>query len=156
MDLNALTGTTQTSSAQSQNAPLRGLDLDQFLKLMITEMQNQDPLNPLENHQILQQLSQIREIEATDRLTTTLESMLLNQQLSSAGGLMNQNIRGLTDDGQFVVGAVDRVTISGGKALLHVGGQQVRLTNVAEILGDTDATIDDLEQLQELIDDDAT
>ena len=47
---------------------------------MITELQNQDPLNPMDNTQMLEQINQIRQIGATDKLTSTLDSVLLGSE----------------------------------------------------------------------------
>jgi flagellar basal-body rod modification protein FlgD len=124
----------QSSQAGNPNAPLRGLDMDHFLTLMITELQNQDPLNPMDNAQILQQISQIREIEATTRLQETLESVLLGQNLSNASGLLNKRVTALTDGGDEVQGTVERVSVADNKVNLSVGGRQVALSNVREIL----------------------
>ena len=53
-----------TSSGNSLNKPtdLKDLDINQFLQLMITELTNQDPLNPMDNTQLVQQIGEIREI----------------------------------------------------------------------------------------------
>lgn len=116
------------------NESLRGLDMDHFLKLMITELQNQDPLNPLENNELLAQISQIREVGATERLTDTLDSVLLGQNVANATNLIGKHIRGIEDDGTRVEGLVERVTIVDNIPRVHVGQQQVGLNNVGEIL----------------------
>ncbi len=130
---------------QSTDPPtdrLRELNIDHFLTLMITEMQNQDPLDPLKNAEILQQISQIREIGATDQLTDTLESVLLGQNVSSATNLIGKTVRAINDVGDSVVGEVDRVTIIDGVPKLHINGEQISLKNVAEIRsGDFEAII---------------
>jgi flagellar basal-body rod modification protein FlgD len=128
---------TQASGSQGAggaNDALRGLDIDEFLKLMIAELQNQDPLNPLENNEILQQISQIREVGATDKLTKTLDAVLVGQSLSSASAMIGKQIQGLTDDGNRVSGTVDRVTVTDGIPRLHVGARNLGLNNVSEIL----------------------
>jgi len=99
---------------------LNNLNLDSFLKLMITELQNQDPLNPMDNSEMLAQINQIREIGATDKLTSTLDSVLLGQNLSSATGLMGADIIAVSDDGEPVSGIVDRVTVDDNTPKLHV------------------------------------
>ncbi len=116
------TGSQQSSQGSNPNTPLRGLDMDHFLTLMITELQNQDPLNPMENAEILQQISQIREIEATSRLQETLESVLLGQNLSNASSLLDKRITALTDAGEQVQGKVDRVSVADNKVKVSVGG----------------------------------
>lgn len=109
----------ESRSLSSANS-LNDLDLDSFLKLMITELRNQDPLNPLDNKDMLAQISQIREVGATDKLTETLESVLLGQNIASATNLIGAHVSALSDDNQNVAGLVERVTLDGGKPKLHV------------------------------------
>ena len=80
------TSTNSASAGNDQVKSINGLNMDHFLKLMITELQNQDPLDPLSNAEILQQIGQIREIGATEQLSDTLEAVLLSQNVSSATG----------------------------------------------------------------------
>lgn len=123
-----------TGSSSSTDSALRGLDIDQFLKLFIAEMQNQDPLNPLDNAGMLNQIGQMRQIGATDKLTGTLDAILLSQNLSSASGMIGQRVRGLADTGQYVLGQVQRVSVTDGKPVLHVGQYSVALSNVTDVL----------------------
>ena len=115
-------GISAAASTPSFNATksLNDLDLDSFLQLMITELQNQDPLNPLDNKDMLAQISQIREVGATDKLTQTLESVLLGQNISSATNLIGADIDALSDDNEKVQGIVGRVSIDDGSPKLHV------------------------------------
>jgi flagellar basal-body rod modification protein FlgD len=96
------------------------LDVDVFLKLLITELQNQDPLNPLDNSQMLEQIHQLREIGATDKLTNTLDSVLLGQNITSSTNLIGQDVNAISDDNQRVSGTVSRVSIENGKPKLHL------------------------------------
>jgi flagellar basal-body rod modification protein FlgD len=118
-------------------SPLRGLNMDHFLQLMIAELQNQDPLNPLDNHQMLQQISQIREIGATDRLTDTLSTLLFRQNVSSATGLIGQIASGVDESGAPATGLVERVSIADGSAKLHLVGRTA--AHVGEESGDIEA-----------------
>ena len=111
----------------------RDVDLNVFLKLLITELQNQDPMNPMDNHQMLQQISQIREIESNARLTETLEAVLMGENLSTASSMIDRLIMGLSEDGQVVAGRVERVSVVDGEPKLHVGEHLIRLKNVSEI-----------------------
>ena len=106
---------------------LNDLDIDTFFQLMIAELQNQDPLNPLENDELLAQISQIREVGATEKLTETLDSVLLGQNIASATSLIGADIQALSDDGQRVEGIVERVSIEGGRPTLHLELNSVAL-----------------------------
>ncbi len=121
---------------------LGDVDLDQFLQLLISELQNQDPLNPLDNSEMLQQISQIREIGATDKLSSTLTTVLRGQNLSTASNLIGQEIDALADDGSNVKGLVDRVSMQeDDKGVLnirvHVGDKKIQLDKIRGI-GDVD------------------
>ena len=55
------TSTSTTTNTSSTSNSLSDLDLDTFLQLMLVELQNQDPLSPMENDKLLTQISQLRE-----------------------------------------------------------------------------------------------
>jgi len=129
--LNAVQG-QQGAQAPNHDA-FQDLNLDTFIKLLVTELQNQDPMSPMDNAQILQQVSQIRAIESNTRLTSTLEAVLLGQNVSTASSLLGRTISGLDDGSNPVTGKVDKVSVAEGKATLHVGDKTVSLKNVGEI-----------------------
>jgi hypothetical protein len=87
---------------------------------MITELQNQDPLDPLKNDELLSQISQIREVGATDRLTQTLESVLLGQNIASATNLIGNYVNAISDENERVDGIVQRVSIADGVPKLNL------------------------------------
>lgn len=136
----------RTQISNNADDALRGLDLTGFLKMFIAELQNQDPLNPMDNSEILQQISQMREISATNKLAETLEAVLLGQNISTASSLIGKEIRALTSDSesggpQYITGVVERVSIQNGIPTLLVGTYEIKLENVVEILsnhGDED------------------
>jgi flagellar basal-body rod modification protein FlgD len=108
---------------------------------LIAEMQNQDPLNPMENSEILAQIGQIREISATNALSDTLGAVLTGQNLSTASSLIGKEITALSDTQQEVKGVVERVSVAAegedGKnrvLKVHVGVHTVDLNNIREII----------------------
>ena len=111
-----------SSSDQSFGAhnSLNNVDIDDFLKLMIAELQNQDPLNPLENDELVAQIGQIRSVGATEKLSETLDSVLLGQNISSATNLIGAEIDAISDDNQKITGVVERVSVANGQPKLHL------------------------------------
>ena len=117
------------------------LNSGDFLQLMIAELQQQDPLNPMDNNQLVQQISSIRELSATTKLTGTLDSVLAGQNIATARGLIGKKIDALDDAGNTVQGTVDRVTVTTDQkdenkreVRVHVGAKEIQLKNVREIL----------------------
>jgi flagellar basal-body rod modification protein FlgD len=126
-----------TNSSSSQNGSansLDNIDISQFLKMMLTELQNQDPLNPMQNSQIMQELGQMQQITASNKLTSTLDGMALGQSLSNATSLIGKNIDGIDDSGNPAAGVVSKVSISNNTAKLYVGSQVLSLNNVQDVL----------------------
>lgn len=117
MSVGSTSNSSQTSSSNSSNSAssnnaLGQLDMDQFLKLMISELQNQDPMNPMDNSQMLQQISEIRSIGATDKLTKTLDAVLTGQNLATAGSMIGKEVRGGSTDGRLIEGKVESVNVN--------------------------------------------
>jgi flagellar basal-body rod modification protein FlgD len=64
---------------------------DRFLKLLVTQLQNQDPLNPMDNAQITSQMAQLSEVSGIEKLNETLNS-LSQSQASQAASLIGRNV----------------------------------------------------------------
>lgn len=115
------------------------LNTNDFLSLLLEELQNQDPLNPMDNAEMIQQIGLIREIGATDTLTNTLTDLSNSQELVTASNLIGQTVNGLADDSTNVEGVVERVTVStdpenGDRSVkVHVGQQTMDVKNIREI-----------------------
>ena len=117
------------------------LSSNDFLKFMITELQQQDPLKPVDNQELLNQISSIRQISSTSKLNTTLDSVLVGQNLSTAGGLIGKTVKALSDKGDELSGKVSSVSIAVNSAdktqreiSIHIGDQTVKLSNIREIV----------------------
>ena len=82
---------------------------DRFLKLLVTQMKNQDPLNPMDNAQITSQMAQINTVSGIERLNTTVEG--LNAQF-----VQMQTLQGAALVGRDITVKGDRLDIEGGAA----------------------------------------
>ena len=136
---------TTTPKASSAANSLKGnglndIDLTQFLNLMLTELQNQDPLNPTDNAALLQQVGELRGISSNDQLVSTLKGFSNTQQLTTASSLIGKTVKGLDVDAKEVNGEVTSVSVkidekdsTKRQVQVHVGNQIVDMTNVREI-----------------------
>lgn len=119
---------------------LSDVDIDEFLGLLITELQNQDPLNPMDNAQMIEQIGQIRSIGATNQLTSTLNTLAVGQELTMASNLIGKTVTALDVNADQVNGKVDRVSVATDsedpsirKVSVHIGSSTVDITNIREI-----------------------
>jgi flagellar basal-body rod modification protein FlgD len=97
------------SASQTQNEA--GSE-DRFLKLLVAQMQNQDPMNPLDNAQVTSQMAQINTVSGIDKLNKTVAG--LNSQL-----VQLQALQGVSLVGRDVTVAGDRLSVAQG---VGVGG----------------------------------
>ncbi len=111
-----------------------GLTSDTFLKLLIAQLQNQDPTEPVSNEQLLTQISQMRDLQSSLELTESLKDLTSSQQSaqfsSSAAAFIGKRVTGTTEAGATVSGLVDRALLRDGKTFLGIGGNEIPTGNV--------------------------
>ncbi|MDH5480692.1 MAG: flagellar hook assembly protein FlgD [Nitrosomonas sp.] len=89
---------TQSQIFSTGNATAKKAELDpqdRFLKLLVTQMQNQDPLNPLDNAEVTSQLAQISTVTGIDKLNDTLQLLLSDiedTRTMEAAALIGRNV----------------------------------------------------------------
>lgn len=109
---NDLMATMNAKTAAATNGTVAA-DEDKFLKLLVTQLKNQDPLNPLDNAQITSQLAQLSTVTGVNKLNTTLESLKSSYQSSEALQAANMI-------GHGVLAAGNTMTLTDGNAVLGV------------------------------------
>jgi len=102
-DFSVLNPSTATPQTQNEAG-----SADRFLKLLVTQMQNQDPLNPMDNAQITSQMAQINTVNGVETLNTTVKS--LNTQF-----VQMQALQGATLVGHDITLAGNRLDVQGGE-----------------------------------------
>jgi len=122
-EINAANGVGSSTTSATQETQ------DRFLKLLVTQLQNQDPLNPMDNAQMTTQLAQISTVTGIDKLNTTLSSMI--DSVASS-----QNVQSADMIGKSVLVAGSKLvlasstTTDGVKSSMAVGG--VTLASAAD------------------------
>lgn len=109
------------------------LSSDDFFRLLITELQHQDPLEPMDNADLLRQISSIREIELNATLTDSLQSLTGQQGFASASSLIGQFVTTHPDEfGNVQAGVVVGVRIVPGASpvLQLADGSEVSIDRV--------------------------
>ena len=92
-----VTGATTTAAAATNALGKTSADFNMFLKLLTTQMQNQDPLKPMDSTEYTAQLAQFSQVEQTIQQTGTLKdilSRLSGQDLAQASGLIGREAEG--------------------------------------------------------------
>jgi len=110
------------------------LKTEDFIKMMITQLQNQDPLEPAKNQELLAQMSQIGQLQSQTLLQESLQGLVLQQNLGAAGNLIGKVVEGVDDAGEQARGLVTSVRVQDKQVLLELdNGKRLSLGKVTGI-----------------------
>ena len=122
------------ASARAQGNSFADLSSEQFIKILVTELANQDPFEPTDSAALLEQLSSLRNIESQLALQEQFEGLVLQNQITQAGSLIGKVVSGLDDANNQVNGLVTSVRIQDDQAVLELdSGRLLAMDRVTEI-----------------------
>jgi len=134
--VSSATSTTATSSSKASSAAASAsLDYDAFLQLLIAQMQNQDPTDPLDASEQISQLATFSQVEQSIQTNTNLESLIAQSSLSNASSYIGKTITSADGSKSGVVASVE-VTSEGLSATTTSGssiaiGQGIKISQTA-------------------------
>ena len=121
----------QTGSTVSPTTHKKTLDSEVFLKLLVTQLSNQDPSSPMNTNEMIAQTTQLASMEQLTQLTTmTSESFALSMR-HTAAGLMGREAQYVDADGVSHTGTVTAISFAGTVPLVTVGDQTVPLDAIS-------------------------
>jgi flagellar basal-body rod modification protein FlgD len=109
-----------------------------YMKLLVTELQNQNPLEPMDNNQMAQQLAQFSQLQQLESLNSSFANVLAVTERSYANSLLGRQVSFMSTNeaGQkeLATGTVDKVVgEDDGKMLLMVGSKTVKLPDIVSV-----------------------
>jgi len=142
-------GTTSSATTDEGSNTMSKLTTADFLKLLVTELTHQDPFDPVKNADLLNQVSSIRDLEMSTQmdktladltesntaLNETMSSMILQNNMTSAGAMIGQLITGRAADGERVAGSAIGVSVQNGAVMLKLdNGREIFANSVDQVL----------------------
>ena len=121
-------------------------DREIFLTMLTTQLRNQNPLEPLENGEFIQQISQMAAVEQSQALNDKISSLIRIQEIVAGQNAFTQSasLVGKTVEytdpvtGEEKSGKVDSIHMDGEGLLLNVNGDKVPMNLVTGIIGESD------------------
>ncbi len=130
---------TTTDGAYNGYAPLQSqmIDKSDFLRLLVNQVQHQDPLNPMSNEEFVGQLTQFSILEQNQNLNSTVQALMQRGDMQYAASLVGRHV--VTMSGETTIsGRVESITfVDGAEPRLTINGQQVPLSAVIEVTATT-------------------
>jgi len=115
--------TTQTpAGAATASAANAGMGKDDFLKLLVGQLKNQDPMNPTSDADFIGQMAQFSQLEQTTNTATAISDLVAQQSGARAVSLLGRTVTHPDAGGGVSTGVVEKVEWSAGIPTLTVGG----------------------------------
>ena len=101
------------------------LGKDDFLKLLTTQLQHQDPLSPMDNMQFMSQMAQFSTLEQITNLEEEIARQTFTNQVNQSIALIGHTVDYLDADGHAAQGVAQRVAFANGKITVSIDGNDV-------------------------------
>ncbi len=128
MQVSAVRGTRQLAAGPGQ------LGKDDFLRLLVTQLRYQDPLQPVNDREFIAQLAQFSALEQMHNVATAVLELARRQEAAAAFGLVGRRVRVQGEDGTVVEGVVSGVRRQDGGFVLVVNDRTYTLDQLVEVV----------------------
>jgi flagellar basal-body rod modification protein FlgD len=128
MSISATSGTTGTTGNTSTTTINKTTELgkDDFLKLLVAQLQSQDPLNPMEDKEFISQMAQFTSLEQ-------MKNMNMAVQITQATSYIGKQVTWDDDAGVQQTGIVKSIRIVSGEPQVVIGDQNIALAKVTSV-----------------------
>lgn len=120
-------------SVQPAGQSLGQMDSDAFLKLLVAQMRYQNPMEPADGTQMLQQTAQFTQVETLQSMVELQQQLMGFSQISLATSLVGKEVTASTADGSLISGTVESTRFGAAGPLLTIDGIDVTLDQVVTI-----------------------
>lgn len=125
--------TSDGSVGFTTRAPKQVLDSTDFMKLLSTQMANQDPMKPMEDTAFISQMSSFSSLNQMQQMTASFATLTKDTTNSAAGGLLGYQVTAADSEGNAVVGKVTAIDTSGSEPVLTVNGTACKYSTVTKV-----------------------
>jgi len=103
----------------SGNLQSNSMGMQDFLKILLTQLNYQDPMKPMDNQQFMAQMAQFSSLQQTQQLNTNIEKLISNQSSLQSVGLLGRTVD-IASNGGVITGRVSSLSLKGEAPLLSI------------------------------------
>jgi flagellar basal-body rod modification protein FlgD len=134
MSVTSVGSATSASQSATSGKNIDELGSQDFLQLLISELSNQDPFEPMKNQDLMNEIGSIRNLQMNTSLNQTLQGLVLQGNLGAAANLIGKTVSATDAGGKPVTGTVAGVQISDNQVQLALdNGAMVGLDKVTQV-----------------------
>ena len=135
-----ITGFKAEAPEAVERVPVKMLGQNEFLKLLVTQMRNQDPMKPVSDTEFIAQMAQFSSLEQTKTMSADITKLRQGNDFLQATNLLGKEVRLSIGDMAFTKGIVTDLNVKDGEARIIVGEKTYTLDQVNSVSSEAPET----------------
>ena len=135
-----ITGFKAEAPEAVERVPVKMLGQNEFLKLLVTQMRNQDPMQPVSDTEFIAQMAQFSSLEQTKTMSADITKLRQGNDFLQATNLLGKEVRLHLGDMEFTKGIVTDLNVKDGEARIIVGNKTYTLDQVNSVSSEAPET----------------
>lgn len=137
MQVNGISNVNQLSAGNSASVGgSNALDAAQFMQILMAQLTHQNPLEPMDNNEMMSQFSQLNSLQELRDIHSAMDKISVSNQTTYLASLIGKKVKVGRSDGKILEGVVDGVIPDNNNPQLRIGNEIVDLSDVLEIQGE--------------------
>jgi flagellar basal-body rod modification protein FlgD len=116
--------------------PAQSLGSEQFMMLLLAQLRNQNPLEPMDDKDLMGQVTQLNSLQELQKMSSAIQSMKKSNQLTESVGIIGKTVEYASPEGELLSGLVTGVSLINDQVVLWVGDQMIPLAAVVSVSSD--------------------
>ena len=136
MQVNNVTSTNQFPTSNPARAASSALDSGQFMQILMAQLTHQNPLEPMNNAEMMTQFSQLNSLQELRDIHVAVDKLSSSNQVLYLASLIGKTVKVNRPDGNFLEGVVEEVITEKDNLQLRIGTEEVSVNDIIEIKGE--------------------
>ena len=139
MQVNNVTSTNQAVTSNPANlarAASNAMDSGQFMQILLAQLTHQNPLEPMNNAEMMTQFSQLNSLQELRDIHVAVDKLSSSNQVLYLASLLGKTVKVNRPDGNFLEGVVEEVITEKDNLQIRIGTEKVSVNDIIEIKGE--------------------
>jgi flagellar basal-body rod modification protein FlgD len=126
------TGTSSATATPTVTSS-KSDETDAFMGLLLAQMRNQSPMDPMDDNQMISQMAQLNSLQELQKIGAAITELTQSNKFLSASNLIGKKVGYLNSDGENASGLVSSIYMEGDDIMLTIGEDEITLSDVVEV-----------------------
>ena len=139
MQVNGVTSANQVSNSNPANlarAASNAMDSGQFMQILLAQLTHQNPLEPMNNAEMMTQFSQLNSLQELRDIHVAVDKLSSSNQVLYLASLIGKTVKVNRPDGNYLEGVVEEVITEKDNPQIRIGTEEVSVNDILEIKGE--------------------